>query len=326
MKKQLLTIAAVLAFTASFAAYVEPYRTMVIPYAPSSITMAQDADDAEACYSEVQDMNAFVTTGSTGEDADFTTTFRVCYDLHYLYFFGKALDEYNNSALTWDAANQWTYDNFEVFMDLDTNGSGSTPAYDTNTVQIRFNRGYDSVRDRGRALTVDYKYSHDSELPDGWVVEVAIPWSFVLGAGQVTEDIMDYLTLVSGFDVSGADSDTDGADARDCQTAWEDDGEPADNQEDNAWNNRTVFGTVTFAPNTAINDFSSSTSSVAYPNPTTGIVSFQNVTATSVEIMNLAGQVVMTSDIVDGKVDLSQLSTGVYVAMIGTDAVRIIKK
>jgi len=122
--------------------------------------------------------------------------------------------------------------------------------------------------------------------------------------------------------MSGADSDTDGADHRDCQTAWDND-EPqdaADRTEDNAWNNRSVLGVVTFEPlGSAINDFSDVNSSVAYPNPTTGIVNFKGIEG-SVEIMNLAGQVIMTTDIVKGQVDLSALSTGVYFAKAGKDS------
>jgi hypothetical protein len=327
MKKQLLCLVAAVAFTATYAAHIAPIRTMEIPFAATA--PAQDADDAETVYSAVQSMDAFNPVGSTGADADFTSTFKVCYDLNYLYFFGKCLDEYNNSAPDWAAANQWTFDNLEVFMDLDTNGSGSASAYDTNTVQIRFNRGYDSVRDCGRAAVQSYLYSHDSELPDGWVVEVAIPWKFVLATGQLTEDISMYTAagMAHGFDVSGADSDTDGPDFRDCQTGWDNDEpqDPADRTEDNAWNNRTVFGIVTFQDVVGINDFTSSTSSVAYPNPTTGIINLDNVDATSVQIMNLAGQEVMNVNVVDNKVDISQLANGVYVMKAGKDAVRIIK-
>jgi hypothetical protein len=329
MKKQLLCFAAALAFTASFAAHVAPIRTMEIPYAWDQMTI--DGIDDEQQWSTEQTTDAFNPTGSTGADADFTFTFKVAFDMQYLYVFGKILDEYDNSW-EWGGSNQWEFDNIEVFVDLDTNGSGAATAYDSNTYQLRCNRGLDSVGNdfgrSGQVLRSDHKYYWENTA-DGWLFEAALAWKFVLGAGQKTEDILQYCdgVVASGFDMSGADSDTDGAGARDCQTAWDND-EPqdaADRTEDNAWNNRSVLGVVTFEDYTAINNFTDVNSSVAYPNPTTGIVNFEGVEGT-VEIMNLAGQVVMTTEIVDGQIDMSSLSSGVYVAKAGTDAVRIIKQ
>jgi hypothetical protein len=42
--------------------------------------------------------------------------------------------------------------------------------------------------------------------------------------------------------------------------------------------------------------------------------------------MNLSGQVVMSTNILNGQIDLSSLSAGVYIAKAGKDAVRIIKQ
>jgi hypothetical protein len=331
MKKQLLCLAAALAFTASYAAHVAPIRTMTIPFAATPMVM--DGVDDEAAWSTVQSTDAFNPTGSTGADADFTLTFKVAYDLNYLYVFANILDDYE-SDWDWGGANQWTFDNVELFVDLDTNGSGLATAYDSNTYQLRWNRGVDSVgNDCGRLGNTVMRPMHQyywENTADGWLFESAIAWKFVLGLGQVTEDIMQYIdgTVFSGFDISGADSDTDGQDHRDCQTAWDNDEPqtPDDRTEDNAWNNRSVFGVVDFAPCTTctgITDYSAITA-VAYPNPTTGLVTFANVQGTTVDIMNLAGQVVMTSDI--NNVNISNLPAGIYVARIGSDNVRLIKE
>jgi hypothetical protein len=301
---------------------------MVIPYAATPFNI--DGLDDEAAWSAVQTTEAFNPTGSTGADADFTFTFKVAYDANFLYVYAKILDDYDNSW-EWGGSNQWTFDNVEIFLSLDT--VGTVAAYDSNTYQLRWNRGLDSVGNdfgrSGQVLRSDHQYSWENTA-DGWSFESALAWKFVLGAGQKTEDILQYCdgVVVSGFDMSGADSDTDGPDNRDCQTAWDND-EPQtvdDRTEDGAWNNRAMFGVVTFEKATVGINTNSVNSGAAYPNPTTGMITFENVQGTSVVIMNLAGQVVLTSDIVNNMVDLSSLSTGVYIAKVGQDAVRIIKQ
>jgi Zn-dependent metalloprotease/Leucine-rich repeat (LRR) protein len=230
--------------------YVSPVRSMTIPFNSDGIVI--DGVDDEADYSSWQSTDAFNPIGSTGADADFTMQFKVCYDANYLYFFAKILDDYE-SDWEWGGSNQWTYDGVELYMDLDTNGSGNNPAYDSNTYQIRFNRGIDSVgNDYGRGCKRSDHLYYWENTSDGWLFEAAIDWKFVLGLGQRPEDIMQYFEdgVISGFDVSGFDSDTDGPDHRDCQTAWDNDdpADAADRTEDNAWNNRTVFGTIEFLP------------------------------------------------------------------------------
>jgi len=181
MKKQLLCLAAAVAFTASFAAHVAPIRTMVIPSTTTPFVI--DGVDDEAKWSAEQSTEVFNPTGSTGADADFTFTFKVAYDANYLYVFGKVLDEYESSLPELGGANPWTYDNIELFADLDTLNSGVVTAYDSNTIQIRFNRGVDSINDFGRATRAAVPYYWENTA-DGWLFEAAIGWKFVLGAGQ----------------------------------------------------------------------------------------------------------------------------------------------
>jgi hypothetical protein len=250
MKTRLLTIvvAAFLPvfFINSYAIYNPPVRTLVIPYSPVAVTV--DGNDCESYWSAEQSTDAFNMTGCAQyPDTDFTFTFKVCYDIHYLYLFGNVLDDIDNSW-DWGLPNSWTYDNFEVYLDLDTNGSGVITAYDTNTIELLFCRGVDSVEFFGRAQRFDYKYFWKN-TSTGWLFEVAIPWKCVLGNGQSPEDIMPYFAMANGFDVNGADSDASGPDARDCQTEWDNDDDlnaHSDIPEDGRWNNRTIFGVVTF--------------------------------------------------------------------------------
>jgi len=332
MKKQLLKISAcavlLALFSISFAAHVGPIKTMVIPVGTATI---DDAGD-ETFYSAEQTTDAFNKTGcATYPDADFTFSFKVCYDANYLYIFGTSVDDTPDITPDEGATSPWTFDNSEIFIDLDTNNSGVVTGYDTNTVQLRVNRGMDSVQTFGRAPRTAYQLMWE-DTSDGWIYEVAVPWKAVLSDGQVTEDIMMYVAegMAHGFDMAGADSDGDPtAGSRDCQTAWDNDepSDDADRTEDNAWNNRSVFGVVTFEPLIIAIDNVTTADATVYPNPTSGAITFENLNgATSIEIMNLAGQVVLTADVTNSNiVDMSQLTSGIYVAKVGQSFVKVVK-
>jgi hypothetical protein len=331
MKRLLLCLFIILTFTVTYADYIYPVRTMMINYAVTPMVM--DGVDDEAAWSAEQSTDAFNKTGCPDyPSADFTVSFKVAYDINYLYFFSTILDDYENDA-DWGYDSPWTYDNVEVFLDLDTNGSGTNTVYDTNTIELRFNRGEDSVSEPGRAKRSDYKYYWENTA-DGWIIETAIPWKAVLGPGQINDDIMNYINncMASGFDVSGADSDTDGVDHRDCQTAWDND-DPADagdRTEDNAWNNKSVLGVINFEVigcHDEINNIRDFNVIELYPNPITGIVYFENLQGKNkLELLNITGQLVLTADIENNQIDLSQLAKGVYIARIGQDIVKIIKQ
>jgi hypothetical protein len=326
MKKQLLSLTLIANVSILvFGGYNSPVRTMTIPYAPISFTI--DGIDNEAHWSAEQSTDVFNPTGWTG-NADYTLTFKVAWDENYLYVFGKILDDINNSW-EWGLPNQWTYDNVDLFMDLDT--AGQYEAYDSSTFQVRFNRGIDSVgNDYGRdCQRSDHKYSWKN-TSDGWIFEAALAWKFVLGIGQKPEDILAYTdgNVRSGFDINGSDSDINGPDHRDCQTAWDNDECPHPDIEDCTWNNRTVFGVVTFQLRyTSDLNEHNKTNLIVYPNPTTGLVTFENIQGKNkLELLNITGKVLLIADIENNQVDLSQLSSGVYIAKIGQDSFKIMKQ
>lgn len=331
MKKQLLTIVALFAIAVTYAQHTQPIRTLEIPCA-NGVLMEMDMDDAEAVYSAEQTTTKFAGTGSPGNDFDFTFTFKLAYDADYLYFFGKIIDDVDHSLPEGESADPHNYDNMELFIDLDTNGSGILKGYDSNTVQLRINRGVDTITKPCKdnyTVPVDIHDFSWENTSDGWVTETAWSWKVVLGDAQLPEDIMAYFLVPAGFDASGADSDASGTPGvRDCQTGWDMDSPDPDaptGDEDLAWNDRQKFGIVTFAPwVSGVNDFVASASTVAYPNPTTSILNFKSE-VTSVKIMNLAGQVVLSRDVNSNMIDLSSLQTGVYIANIDGDFVRVIK-
>jgi hypothetical protein len=337
MKKQLLKIsssAILLALcSVTFAAYTAPVRTLVIPKATSAVDI-NDLDD-ETFYSASQTMNAFNIAGCADyPSADFTSSFKVCYDDVNIYIFGSCIDDIDHSYT--GSGNTYQFDNQEIFINLDTNECGVT-AYDNQTQQLRVNRNIDTVAGGHSRSGAPCTLMTES-TGTGWSYEVAIPWTLIMAYGKLPEDILPLLTLETGFDMSGADSD--GTDplvgARDCQTAWDDDVAGSGAEEDLAWNNVAQFGVVTFAGQTpgvstqicgAGIDNTTTTAATVYPNPTTGSVTFDNIQgATSIEIMNLAGQVVLTSDVTNSNVvDMSQLTSGIYIARVGQDFVKVVK-
>jgi hypothetical protein len=319
-----------LALTAiTFAApMTAPVRSLVIPATNAAISIDGVADDD---YSVSQSTTAFNITGSTGADADYTMSFQVCFNYQYLYLLATVLDDYACEIPFTSSTNPWTWDNIEVFLSLDT--TGTTAAYDSNTVQLRFNRGIqDSAQTPGRAAQEDYKVYYENTA-DGWVVEVGIPWTAVLQNGAEPEDIMAYISpVVNGFDVSGADNDTDGADARDCQTAWDDD-DPAmpDATEDLAWNNRTMFGIMSLGIgckscseiSESLCDLSDKTSKniMIFPNPATDRISISNTEmACIIAIYNMAGTRVLKADNAEN-IDISSLKVGLYTVVLNNNDV-----
>jgi hypothetical protein len=312
MKKQLLNLSLVAMFVAisgiiMAAPMTAPVRSMVIPAQNGAMVADGVAEDG---YSASQSTTAFNIVGSTGADADFTCSFQACYTASKLWILATILDDYACEIPYTTGTNAWTWDNVEVFLSLDT--TGTTTAYDTNTVQLRFNRGIqDSAQTPGRAAQEDYLVYYENTA-DGWVVEVGIPWTAALQTGAVPEDIMAFVEpVVNGFDFSGADNDTDGADARDCQVAWDDD-DPAmpDATEDLAWNNRTMFGIMTLEDALSVNTPTLETIGL-YPNPATGTINLDLETATTVEIFNVAG-VMVKSVLTSSVVDVNDLAAGLY--------------
>jgi hypothetical protein len=312
-----------------------PVRSMEIPATNAVIAIDGVAD---ADYSASQSTTAFNIQGSTGADADFTASFQVCWNYQKLYLLATMLDDYACEIPYTTGTNPWTWDNVEVFLSLDT--TGTTTAYDTNTIQLRFNRGIqDSAQTPGRAAQEDYEVYYENTA-DGWVIEVGIPWTAVLQTGAVPEDIMAFISpVVNGFDFSGADNDTDGADARDCQVAWDDDdpGMP-DATEDLAWNNRTMFGIMSLVnmeimygtPGNIYSPVLARFQPQVIPNPSTDRIQLQYIEpGSTITVSNLAGEKIFEEHNVNDEdyIDVSELRSGLYIVQVNqTDVLHFIKK
>jgi len=331
MKKQLLNLSLVAMFFAISGVIIAaplraPVKNMDINYAA---TVTADGD-VDAGYGAVQTTDAFNTTGSTGADADFTMTFQACANYEKLWIFFTVLDEYACEAPYTTTADPYTYDNLELFLNLDT--IDLVTGYDSTTIQLRFNRGHeDSIQSPGRAAQEEYELYFEN-TSDGYIIEVGIPWTAVLqdsinGEATLPDDIEAYIDpVVNGFDVSGADNDTDegGSANRTCQTAWDSD-DPTDTaDEDLAWNNRTMFGTMKLMnfPTIGVNDQIENSLGM-YPNPAATTINIVGNEGT-VEIFNMTGAKVLEAT--GSVIDISGLSAGIYNVVAGNESGRVIIK
>jgi len=323
MKKQLLNLSLVAMFVAISGVIMAAPHTLPMSSMEISYAAAVEVDgEVDAAYGASQPTVAFNVTGSTGADDDYTLTFQACANTHSLFMYFTILDEYINEIPFTTGANPWTWDNVEVFLSLDT--VSTSTAYDTNTTQLRFNRGIqDSAQTPGRGLQEDYQVYYENTAA-GWICEVAIPWTAVLQAGAVPEDIVAHLApVVNGFDVSGGDNDTDGADARDCQTAWDSDlPDMPDATEDLAWSTRTMFGVMTLVNFPTSTEGQIENTLGLYPNPATSTINIDGNEGT-VEIYNMTGAKVLEDT--GSVIDISGLSAGIYNVVAGNKSGRFVK-
>ena len=338
MKKHLLyliTCAIFLALRASSFAtpFVQPVRTLEIPFVGDSYDDEIILDGTvDAAYSPEQTTEAFNMTGSTGADDDFTFTFRVTFDVLYLYLYCEIHDDFDNSVSYTTTPYAGEYDNVEIFISLDT--TGTTAAYDTNTIQLRINRGIDSIQLPGRSTTDRYIH-HWENTATGWLFETAIPWKAVLADSQEPYDVLNYLTTVNGFEVHGNDSDELGPGHLDCQTAWDmdDPDDEADRTEAGAGSDRTLFGVFTFelcddcsAPPWNKVELASGNRISLYPNPSGNLIHFSVDDLSTVAVYTLTGIKVIETK-TTGEMDISNLKSGMYLAEINGDSfVKFIKE
>ncbi len=347
MKRLLLNFCVCVVFLAfaafSFAApLVQPVRTIEIPFTGGYDDGINIDGTTDTGYCPEQTTIAFNTTGSTGADADFTFSFRVAFNPMYFYIIGTILDDFDNSVPYTTTPNAREYDNVEIYLSLDTtnstNPTSSGYGDDSNCIQLRINRGIDSIQTPGRATTDMYIHYWENTAT-GWMFETAIPWKCVLGSGQSKDDICDYLDARHGFDVMGSDSDIPGPGHLDCQTAWDmdDPSDPEDRTEDDAWTNRAVFGIFTFGefddswwcdpwyhPYEIENVYTQGRIPI-YPNPVCNTIHFQVEGLHTIKIYSLAGVKLIEVE-TTGEVDISGLKSGMYLSECDKGFVKFIKE
>lgn len=283
MKTQLIRFSAFFAFIlfitrTATPQYVTPISILDVPPTKAPIVIDGKPDSSYSAwqYTMICKESGAGVIAHVGDSTDFNARFKVCWDYKYLYFIADVIDDVEEDYKIGDDM-PWTWDNVEVYMDLDTNSS--TQAYsNTSTTEMRFNRGLldsegnDSLVESnsrgagGPVLTDDsyriaqikqYKFFENHQLTlngkPGWHFEIAIPWSAATDSSTV--DIHN-LTVqgggtVLGFDVQAADADLPGSPEdigrngiNGAQSFWDLDDPAGTGNEDNAWDNRLVFGFI----------------------------------------------------------------------------------
>jgi hypothetical protein len=353
MKKQLLMFCLV-AFAASkiaTAQYFLPISKMDVPHTVAAITMDATAD---ASYGPViattitKEAGAGITPYKTTEDVagDFGSMFRLCWDETYLYLYAEVTDDIEQDYVR-GAANSWTWDNFEAFLDLDTN---SDPALqNVDKVQLRFNRGLKDAADAdsmvesagGNVTAAAYLFSRVDAASDlvsgypGWKFEVAIPWAAAV-SGEISGDMTQQKLDVIGFDIGIADADgdqvypdvTEGGRnvAGGSQAFWDLDDPAGTGNEDNGYQNRRCYGFITLKGGSGIDVINTTSSVNVYPNPSTGIVNLTNLDGlTTVEIYNMVGVKVKSVEVTNNQINVADLQTGVYVVKANNYSFKLTK-
>jgi hypothetical protein len=335
----LLCFVAVLFYAASVSGqYVEPIRTLDVAAVQAAAPITIDGVGDEAIYTANQTMKIAKRAGAAnpagledGDAVDFNGFVKLAWDLSYLYLYVEVTDDVEESMPV-GGAEAWTWDNFEIFIDLDTNSTTNTYA-NTSTIQLRINRGEVGVESPGRAAKTDYLYEQVNDAAM-WAVEVGIPWTSASATGVVPDMLAQQTEGVIGWDFAIADADGDGSQTTGgrnreggAQMFWDDD-TPIDNA-DNAYQNRRVFGfiTLTGTPGgSGINPKVIDTYKV-YPNPSNGVVTFANLKGVeSFDIFNLVGAKVLTVDVKGSQVRVPSLKSGVYFARIKDTTLKFVVK
>jgi len=294
-----------------------PYRTLEIPGTP--VVMQMDGV-AESYYSPEQstDLMYINSIGTLPEPEDFTAVFRLCYDNDFLYIFASITDDIAEN-FHFGCISDWTFDNIEWFVQLDTQTVFSD--YDDGTEQFRICRGLDTIALSGQIPWSEFGYFMNDSIDGTWITEVAMPWRAVYTGGILPEDINDYMENAMGFDFSGADADEVHGNPvtgiREWQVAWDRDGE-YEGMEDWAWNNVKAFGYITFGAPLGVSE-NNFQSIWCYPNPADNVLFFNvRYPRPSVEIYDISGNAIRRMENISAEffLDVSDLARGIYFVTI----------
>jgi hypothetical protein len=348
MKKQLLKLSAIAAGLFLFAGIVSAQHTkplqaaLVIPSldvvgGTAYETMTIDGADNEASYG-AENTVAWCWTPASGVIAarDLGGFFKVCYDKTNLYLYCKVTDD--TAGIYDGAGNQWTFDNVELFLDMDSTinlvsnlgsyNQGTHADTTTDANQYRWDRQIadSSLGNAGRNGT-DLNNFGLTDPGQYWTVEVAVPWMATMPTGATIQSLNDWFAQTIGFDISYADNDSGTNGDRVGQIAWEGDTNASGGkgESDQAWHDTRDFGFASFeaiTPLTPVNAIKTidKTSINMYPVPATSVLNISNLEgANSIDFVNSLGQSVKTISSINAStvaVNVSDLTSGVYMVRI----------
>ncbi|MGK0269907.1 MAG: hypothetical protein ACI88H_000540 [Cocleimonas sp.] len=162
-----------------------------------------------------------VIQGTVANPRDLTGRWRANWDDNNLYIWVGVVDENHLS----DSKDYWQDDSIEIYIDADASRGDSYDNY--NDFHLGFSLGNNKIQAGGttpknRLNTIKY---HTRQLPMGYQLEVAIPWS--------TLNIIPKFEHTLGFDIQI--NDDDNGNARDAKMSW-------NASVAQAWKNPEIFG------------------------------------------------------------------------------------
>ncbi len=155
---------------------------------------------------------------------DLAATYKITYDATYLYVLVDVTDDIIHTT---DGAD-WERDGVEVFIDRGNEKIGCC-TYDANDYQYTFVQN-GTINGNGKPTTGITSSSVLKAAPAGYITEIRIPWSTIVGGFPSPGTYI-------GFDI-GVNDDDDGG-TRDNQLTWNNGGFLQ-------WQNPSRFGTVQF--------------------------------------------------------------------------------
>ncbi|MGQ1946154.1 sugar-binding protein [Geofilum sp. OHC36d9] len=234
---------------------------------------------------------------------------KAAYDDEYIYVLVNVAEDDSHYPSWISGGYSWTADKVEVYFDVNeelVDGLGTMHgAGHYQFAESMREDTYDVETEASDANIAGTTYCYSRVGDNGYLIEYKIPMSvFVNDEG----DEMDLESLRAlpeniGFDVTVNDLDVTAPRAR---VNWAN-----DYSIDESYVNMDGCGTISLVEATAVNDILDISMDV-YPNPVSNVLTIGN-SFDKVVFMNIVGQVVKTIETSSNRVDVSDLSSGIYI-------------
>jgi uncharacterized repeat protein (TIGR02543 family) len=236
-------------------------------------------------------------------NSDNTMSFGVLWDNTNLYIAAEILD----ADLHYDAGLQnHVNDGMEVYLDANNNKAVS---YDGNDWQIlkHYSTGTSApIIASGGSITGIQAAT--TNISGGYAVEFAIPW-----ANTGIDNAPPSIGEIIGLDIGC--NDNDNGSSRAGQLMWNHSGTNTN------WSDPSGFGEMLLEDATQINTSDIANNILIAPNPVVDQLNILDVDVSSVQISNIAGEIVLINNNVsaDGSISVGNLNNGIYIIKITTE-------
>jgi len=290
----------------------------------AAITVDGDEKDWKAVATEYTIKNCSSGADMVTGAADCQGKMKVSYDDTKLYVLINVSDD--AEVVCGECSDVWMWDNIEIFFNAKfDNDDTDAGTYGDDAQQLRIRRGHDDKFDAGKMSTtqgedVDWIQQNTA---DGWMIEASFTW-----VGIMREDVG--VPEIIGYEISIGDADVDAtapdAGTRESIVTWAN-----DTGADQSWLDTRCFGYLktkagAVDPGTAVKSANAAKFSVS-PNPVKDVLTIANANG-KVQITDVTGKLVMDvkNTASELKINVSNLSKGVYFVKNGNQSFKVVKK